>query len=66
MEAKKPSDEMANVGLIDLKIGLHIKDYVNIWQNKFKVHISKHLAKMSINWHKIGQMPLCRVNIKLA
>ena len=40
-------DIMANLGLIDFKIGLHIKVNVNEWQNKFEVH----LAKMAINWH---------------
>ena len=44
-------DIMANLGLIDFKIGLHIKVNVNEGQNKFEVHISKHLAKMVINWH---------------
>ena len=44
-------DIMANLGLIDFKIGLHIKVNVNEGQNKFEVHISKHLAKMAINWH---------------
>ena len=27
--------------------------------------ISNELAKMAINWHKIGQMPLWHKNIKL-
>ena len=40
-------DIMANLGLIDFKIGLHIKVNVNEGQNKFEVH----LAKMAINWH---------------
>ena len=48
-------DERANFGPIDFKIGLYIKVNVNDRQNKFEVHISKHLAKMAINWHKIGQ-----------
>ena len=54
---------MANLGLIDFKLGLYIKVNINAGQNKFKVHISKHLAKMAINWHKIGQMPLLGQNI---
>ena len=29
---------MANLGLIDFKIGLHIKGNVNVGQNKFEVH----------------------------
>ena len=49
---------MANWGRIDFKLGLYIKVIVNEGQNKFEVHISKHLAKMAINWHKIGQVPL--------
>ena len=43
---------MANLGLIDFKLGLYIKVNVNAGQNKFEVHISKHLVKMAINWHK--------------
>ena len=57
---------MANLGLIDFKLGLYIKVNVNYRQNKFEVQISKHLAKMAINWHKIGQMPLLGKNIKWA
>ena len=30
---------MANLGLIDFKIGRYIKVNVNTWQNKFEVHI---------------------------
>ena len=55
-------DKMANLGPIDFKIGLYIK--VNV--KNFEVRISKHLAKMAINLHKTGQMPLWRVNIKCA
>ena len=47
-------DRMANLGLIDFKLGLYIKVNVNEGQNKFEVHISKDVAKMAINWHKIG------------
>ena len=56
-------DRLANLGLIDFKLGLYIKVNINAVQNKFKVHISKCLAKMAINWHKIGQMPLLGKNI---
>ena len=49
---------MANLSLIDFKLGLYIRVNVNKGQNKFEVYISKHSAKMAINWHKIGQMPL--------
>ena len=49
---------MAKLGLIDFKLDLYIKVNVNTGQNKFEVHISKHLAKIAINWHEIGQMPL--------
>ena len=45
---------MANLGLIDFKLGLYIKVIVNEGQNKFEVHISKYLAKMDSNWHKVG------------
>ena len=57
-------DRMANLSLIDLKVGLYTKVNVNDGQNKIKVHFSKHLAKMAINRHKIGQMPLSGLNIK--
>ena len=46
---------MANMGLIDFKLGLYITVNVNEGQNKLKVHISKHLVKMAMNCHKIGQ-----------
>ena len=49
---------MANLGLIDFKLGLYITVNVFEGKNKFEVHILKHLAKMAINWQKIGQMPL--------
>ena len=55
-------DRKANLGLIDFKIGLYIKINVNAGQNKFEVR----LAKMAMNCHKIGQMSLWRMNIKLA
>ena len=32
-------DRMANLGLIDFKIGLYIKVNVIVRQNKFEVHI---------------------------
>ena len=56
-------DRMANLGLIDFKPCLYINVNVGKGQNKFEVHISKHSAKMAINWHKIGQMPLLGKNI---
>ena len=46
---------MADLGLIDSKLGLYIKINVNKGQNKFEVHISKNVAKMAILWPKIGQ-----------
>ena len=46
---------MADLGLIDSKLGLYIKINVNNGQNKFEVHISKTVAKMAILWPKIGQ-----------
>ena len=51
-------NRMASLCLIDFKLGMHIKVNVSFGQNKFEVHISRHLAKMAINWHKIGQIPL--------
>ena len=41
---------MANLGLIDFKLGLYIKVNVNTGQNKFEVHISKTWPK----WPSIG------------
>ena len=46
---------MADLGLINSKLGLYIKINVNNGQNKFEVHISKNVAKMAILWPKIGQ-----------
>ena len=48
-------NRMADLGLIDSKLGLYIKINVNNRQNKFEVHISKTVAKMAILWPKIGQ-----------
>ena len=48
-------DRMADLGLIDFKLGLYIKVNVNNGQNKFEVHITKNVAKMAILWPKIGQ-----------
>ena len=56
-------DNMANLSLIDFKLGLYITVNVNEGQNKFEVHISKHMV---INWHKIGQMSLLGKKIKWA
>ena len=53
-------ERMANFGLIDFKLVLYIKVNVN---TNFKL-ISNKLAKMAINWHKIGQMPVWQKNIK--
>ena len=44
-------DRMANLGLIDFKLGLYIKVNVNIGQNKFEVHISK----LGQNGHQLAQ-----------
>ena len=56
-------DRMSNLGLIDFKLGLYIKVNVKDRQTKFEVHISKQLAKIANNWHKIGQMPFLGKNI---
>ena len=48
-------DRMADLDLIDSKLGLYVKINVNNGQNKFEVHISKNVAKMAILWPKIGQ-----------
>ena len=42
---------MANLGLIDFKLGLYIKVYVNAWQNKFEVHNST----IGQNGHQLAQ-----------
>ena len=47
-------DRMANLGLIDFKLGLYIKVNLNAGKNKFEVHISKNVAKMAVLWPKIG------------
>ena len=42
-------DRMANLGLIDFKLGLYIKVNVNTGQNKFEVHISKKSHQLAQN-----------------
>ena len=42
---------MANLGLIDFKIGLYIKVNVNAGQNKFEVHI----YQFAQNGHQLAQ-----------
>ena len=44
-------DRMANLGLIDFKIGLYIKVNVNARQNKFEVYIY-HFGQ---NGHQLAQ-----------
>ena len=51
---------MADLGLIDSKLGLYIKINVNNGQNKFEVHISKNVAKMAILWPKKASATLAR------
>ena len=38
-------DRIANLGLIDFKLGLYIKVNANTGQHKFEVHISKTWPK---------------------
>ena len=45
---------MANLGLIDFKIGLYIKVNINAGKKTNLKSISNNLAKMAINWHKKG------------
>ena len=45
-------DRMADLGLIDSKLGLYIKVNVNKGQNKYEVHISK---KYGPNGHLMSQ-----------
>ena len=54
-------DGKANFGLIDFKLGLY---FIVNGNTNLKLKSNK-LAKMAINWHKIGQMPLWHKNIKL-
>ena len=44
-------DRMANLGLIDFKIGWYIKVNVNARQNKFEVHI----YQFAQNGHQLAQ-----------
>ena len=44
-------DRMANLGLIDFKIGLYIKVNTNVGQNKFEVHI----YQFAQNGHQLAQ-----------
>ena len=44
-------DRMANLGLIDFKIGLYIKVNVNARQNKFEVHIYQFVQ----NGHQLAK-----------
>ena len=39
-------DRMANLGLIDFKLGLYINVNMNTGQNKFKVFISNRMGNM--------------------
>ena len=50
--------EMADLCLINFKIGLCIGVNVGGGQGKFGVRISNRLARVAINWHRIGQIPL--------
>ena len=43
-------DRIANLSLIDFKLGLYIKVNVNGGQNKFEVHIFNNLPK----WPLVG------------
>ena len=45
-------DRMADLSLIDSKLGLYIKINVNNGQNKFEVHISKNEATIGHNGPK--------------
>ena len=49
---------MANLGLIDFKLGLYIKVNVNAGQNKFEVHISKNVT----NGHNLAIFHLILTN----
>ena len=54
-------DIMDNLGLIDFK---YISKFLYIQGKTNLKSISNNLAKMAINWQKIGQMTLWRMNIK--
>ena len=57
---------MANFGRIDSKLYLVCISKLMLMLGKTNLKfISNKLAKMAIDWHKIGQMPLWLKNIKL-
>ena len=47
-------DRMANLGLIDVKLGLYIKGNVNEEKNKFESHISK-VETFGQNGHQLAR-----------
>ena len=51
---------MAKLSPIYFIIGLPANFNVNGGQNKFKVDVSKHVAKIANIWPTIGQLPLWR------
>ena len=55
---------MAKISPIDLKIGLPI--YIDLieGQTKHQVHMYYVVAKNSINWPTIGQLPLGRMEFQ--
>ena len=48
-------DRIANLGVIDFKIGLHIKVNVNGAKQMWSSYLSYHLAKLAIDWSSIGK-----------
>ena len=48
-------DRIADLGLIDSKLGLYIKINVNKGKTNLKFISQKNVAKMAILWPKIGQ-----------
>ena len=46
---------MANLGLIDFKIGLYIKVNVNAGQNKFEYKFEVHIYQFGHNGHQFAQ-----------
>ena len=54
--------KIANLGLIDFKLGLYINVNVNTGQNKFEVYISNHWSK----WPSIGTHFICGKSINWA
>ena len=59
-------NKMAKIGPIGLKIGFLINRDLSNGQNKNEVPMYKFVAKNSIVWPKIGQLPIWRTDFQWA